>query len=110
MDLLSVRSWDRLTLFPSRGHEQPDQSQEDARGIDQSLRAPTLPGGILCAQPRKFARRISQRLPAPGLRQCRLCRTFSVCTLAPLHLQARPYGGRANSRNSYAEGFSCFGG
>ena len=35
--------------------------------MDQSLRAPTLSGGIPCARPTKFARGINQSLPAAGI-------------------------------------------
>jgi hypothetical protein len=55
-----------IILSPSCGHEQPTSTLEDAGCIDQGLPHKPLSGGILCAQPTKFARGISQSVLGPS--------------------------------------------
>jgi CheY-like chemotaxis protein len=72
----------------------PDSSPEDACGIDQSLSAPTLPGGIFCAQPSKFSCGISQSLPAAGIAQVApFSAGYGIRMPAPLRVGGARMGG-----------------
>jgi hypothetical protein len=77
-------------LVPIREPEQPDSSPEDARGIDQGLRARTSLGGSLRLPGLRNSRReVSQSLQRDGIALGVLCPNFVVRCGATLWGAAR---------------------